>query len=262
MAAILKLPGFGASVLSQLIKTKIKRNLYYEIKDRVFEERFQGTTVQKMTKKVKVYGYDETKSSRELLMGILRDRMDNHKGKFISPIIYNELCTLEVKKNGRIEHSATAHDDQIFSMLLALYIWYEGKDLMERYGLEKGTVYTDEDETVEMGLSETYSDISGNMSIDDDPLLDDPETRRILSQKSMSFDEWANKQREDDNNAIKELMRDPVGKKAWLEHNHEEDDGSGFGLYTIPDQVFMDTDLQGDTRTDLQKQFDSIIDIR
>lgn len=254
--------GFGASVLSQLIKTKIKRNLYYEIKDRVFEERFQGTTVQKMTKKVKVYGYDETKSSRELLMGILRDRMDNHKGKFISPIIYNELCTLEVKKNGRIEHSATAHDDQIFSMLLALYIWYEGKDLMERYGLEKGTVYTDEDETVEMGLSETYSDISGNMSIDDDPLLDDPETRRILSQKSMSFDEWANKQREDDNNAIKELMRDPVGKKAWLEHNHEEDDGSGFGLYTIPDQVFMDMDLQGDTRSDLQKQFDSIIDIR
>ena len=69
-------------------------------------------------------------------------------------------------------------------------------------------------------------------------------------------------QREDDNNAIKELMRDPVGKKAWLEHNHEEDDGSGFGLYTIPDQVFMDMDLQGDTRTDLQKQFDSIIDIR
>lgn len=94
----MKCTGFGASVLSQLIKTKIKRNLYYEIKDRTLEERAQGMSIQKITKKVKVYGFDETKASRELLMGILRDRMDNHKAKFISPIIYNELCTLEVKK--------------------------------------------------------------------------------------------------------------------------------------------------------------------
>ena len=133
----MKCTGFGASVLSQLIKTKIKRNLYYEIKDRTLEERAQGMSIQKITKKVKVYGFDETKASRELLMGILRDRMDNHKAKFISPIIYNELCTLEVKKNGRIEHASNAHDDQIFSYLLALYIWYEGKDLMERFGLQK-----------------------------------------------------------------------------------------------------------------------------
>ena len=258
----MKLPGFGASVLSQLIKTKIKRNLYYEIKDRVFEERFQGATVQKMTKKVKVYGYDETKSSRELLMGILRDRMDNHKGKFISPIIYNELCTLEVKKNGRIEHSATAHDDQIFSMLLALYIWYEGKDLMERYGLEKGTVYTDEDETVEMGLAETYSDISSQMTIDNDPLLDDPETRRIISQKTTSFNDWRNQQLEEDNKAVQDLLNDPVGRQAWFEYNHEEDDKSGYGLFTIPNQVFMDIDPSIDTRTELQKQFDSITDLR
>ena len=70
--------------------------------------------MQKVTRKVREYGFTETKASRELLMGILRDRMDNHKAKFISPIIYSELCTLEVKKNGRIEHSSNAHDDQIF----------------------------------------------------------------------------------------------------------------------------------------------------
>lgn len=262
VASILKLPGFGASVLSQLVKSKIKRNLYYEIKDRTLEERYQGATVQKVTKKVKVYGFDETKTSRELLMGILRDRMDNHKAKFISPIIYNELCTLEVKKNGRIEHSATAHDDQIFSMLLALYIWYEGKDLMERYGLEKGTLYTDDDETVEMGLGESYTDIADNMSIDEDPLLDDPETKKILSKKTMSYDEWMHNQYEQDRQAVQELMRDPVSKKAWLEYNHEEDDGSGYGMYTIPTQVFMDIDMNEDNRSDLQKQFDSITDLR
>lgn len=262
VASISKHSGFGSSVLSILVKSKIKRNLYYEIKDRTLEERYQGATVQKVTKKVKVYGFDETKASRELLMGILRDRMDNHKGKFISPIIYNELCTLEVKKNGRIEHSATAHDDQIFSMLLALYIWYEGVDLMERYGLEKGTLYTDDDETVELGLGESYADISGNMGIDEDPLLTDPETKQILSSKTMSYDEWMHQQNEQDLQAVQELMRDPVARQSWLEYNHEEDDGSSVGMYTIPTQIFMDIDMDADPRSELQRQFDNITDLR
>ena len=129
VAFIKKFMGFGASVLSTLIKTKIKKNLYFEIKDRVFEERFDGVRTIKKTQKQRVYGFDETKSSRELLMEILRDRMENYKSKFISPIIYGELTTLETKKNGRIEHSDNAHDDQIFSYLMALYVCMKEKTL-------------------------------------------------------------------------------------------------------------------------------------
>lgn len=247
--------------MAQLLKTKIKRNLYYEIKDRVLEEKFNGMTMQKTTRKVKVYGFDETKNSRELLMGILRDRMDNHKAKFISPIIYNELCTLEVKKNGRIEHSANAHDDQIFSYLMALYIWYEGKDLMERYGLQKGTIQTDEDETTETGLEESMMDISSDMSIEDDGIIKD--TSEFLKQsKTYAYEEWVDKQNEDNRKADEMLRNDPRSRKAWFEHNHLTDDNSGVGIYTIPNEIFDSFYVDEKPVSKLQKEFDSIQDLR
>lgn len=92
-------------------------------------------------------------------MEILKERMEKHKAKFISPIIFDELTTLEVKRNGRIEHADNAHDDQIFSYLLALYVWYEGKNLMQNFGLDKGTLYTDDADEEYLGLDETYRDI-------------------------------------------------------------------------------------------------------
>ena len=246
-----------------MLKTKIKRNLYYEIKDRVFEERYRGATVDKKTKKVKVYGFDETKQSRELLMQILRDRMDNHKAKFISPIIYNELCTLEVKKNGKIEHSATAHDDQIFSYLMALYIWYEGKDLMERYGLEKGTLYTDEDVTVEDGIYESYADITGDMNMVDDPIT--TENKGFFGDKtsSISYEDWQQSQFNEDQKAIDDLMKNPVTRSVWLKNNHEEDDGYESAMVELPITLFMNFDTNNtDTRSDLQREFDNITDLR
>lgn len=248
-------------MLATLIKTKIKRNLYYEIKERCYEERAQGMTITKMNKKVKVYGYDETKANRELLMGILRDRMDNHKAKFISPIIYNELCTLEVKKNGRIEHSSNAHDDQIFSYLLALYIWYEGKDLMERYGLQKGTVSTDDDVTVEMGLEENLEDISQDMSIDEDEILADTKAF-IDDSKSISYQQWLLNQQAENNAADEAIRNDPRTRKAWYEHNHLDDDGAGIGMVNIPDKVFMTYYEDEQPKSELQQTFDSIKDLR
>lgn len=214
-----------------------------------------------MTKKVKVYGFDETKTSRELLMGILRDRMDNHKAKFISPIIYSELCTLEVKKNGRIEHSNNAHDDQIFSYLLALYMWYEGKDLMERYGLQKGTISTDEDLTVEMGLGENLEDISSEMAIEDDEILVDTK-EFIKSSQSKSYNEWLKEQQEENMKADEQLRTDPRTRKAWYAHNHLEDDGAGVGIYKIPDNVFNSFYDEEKPKSKLQEEFDSINELR
>ena len=253
--------GFGSSVLAQLIKTKIKRNLYYEIKDRVYEERSQGMHIQKMTKKVKVYGYDETKQSRELLMGILRDRMDNHKAKFISPIIYDELCTLEVKKNGRIEHASNAHDDQIFSYLLALYIWYEGKDLMERYGLQKGTILTDEDDTVEFGVGDDYKSIAQELSLEDDEIIEQ-QKEFFRKSKSISYNEWLDHQMQESEKADEELRNNPRTRKAWYEHNHLADDNVGAGSYTIPNEVFDSFYNEPKPKSKLQTEFDKITDLR
>ena len=231
--------GFGASLLRLLIKTKIKKNLYYEIKDRVMEERSLGTAVVKTTKKVKCYGFDETKRSREQLMEILRDRMDNHKRKFISPIIYDELLTLEVKKNGRIEHADNYHDDQIFSYLMALYVWYSGEHLMERYGLQKGTLYTDDEGIDEsFGIEEDYIDITEDINTDNDMV--EEQMKYLKSDKTILYSQWEEQQRAQDEMALKQLLSTKIGRKAYARKYSisEEDLNRDNEMIKIPDSVF------------------------
>ena len=137
--------GFGSTVIAKLIKMGLKKNLYYEIKDIVVEERQDGVHAYKQKIRTKVYGLTSTKSIRQLLIDILLERVENHKDKIISPIIYNELLGMEIKRNGKIEHSSSTHDDQVFSMLMALYMWYEGVNMAERFGLKKTTIKTDDE---------------------------------------------------------------------------------------------------------------------
>ena len=152
--------GFGASVLAKLLTTSIKKNLYYEVKDKVIEERTQSHNTYKRTQKTKVYGLDNTHKTRDLLIDILLRRMENHKDKFISPILYKELETLEVKRSGRIEHTSKGHDDQVFSYLMALYVWYEGKDLADKFGMQVCPIKTDaEAEEAYIPIEEKYKNV-------------------------------------------------------------------------------------------------------
>lgn len=257
--------GFGASVLSTLVKSKIKKNLYFEVKDRVIEERFNGVKRAQKTVKKKVFGFDETRDSRQLLMEILKERMEKHKAKFISPIIFNELTTLEVKRNGRIEHADNAHDDQIFSYLLALYVWYEGKDLMQNFGLDKGTIYTDATDEEYFGLEETYRNIVEDIEIEDDEELKD-QLNFLSSDKSISFKEWQDQEFLKDKEVLNNLLRNKVTRKAYARQNHmdEESLNNEHAFTTLPNSAFyvMDLNEDQDNRSDLQKEFDNIIDLR
>lgn len=241
--------GFGASVLSTLKNTKIKRNLYYEIKDRVLEERSFGGMNQtiKRTQKCKVYGFDETKSSRDLLMQILRERVDNHKSKFFSPIILSELRTLEYKKNGRIEHSSNGHDDQIFSYLMAMYVWYEGKDLTERYGLQKVTIRTDDDMDDRIDIDNDWTDITE--AINDDNEIVQEQMEFINHNVSMSYNDWKEQERIKDQQAINHLLHTKQGQEAYIAKYHiDPDDLPIIGAnMDIPQELFDDfyDDLDG-----------------
>ena len=239
--------GFGASVLAKLIKTRIKRNLFYEIKDKVIEERSVGMNTVKKTQKTKIYGLDNTHNVRELLMEILRQRMEYHKDKFISPIIFSELETLEVKKNGRIEHTSTGHDDQVFSYLMALYIWYEGRDLMERWGIEKSTIKTDQDaEEAIVNLEEDYKNIVVDLERpdeDEDPAEIKKQLDYLASDKTMGFEQWMQSQAQQDRESLNRLLNTKLGKMAYMEKYHKDEDYMAQqGLYTIPNSVFMNDD--------------------
>ena len=177
-------------------------------------------------------------------MEILKERMINHKAKFVSPIIYKELTTLEVKKNGRIEHSSNAHDDQIFSMLLALYVWYEGQNLMENFGLQKGTLYSDSDldTELEMGLSEEYEDLTSSIesTISTDDMIKS-QLEYIQSDKTKLYSQWESEQRSLDENALKNLLRNKNALNAYCEkyHTDSEEVGSNNVFFVIPDSMFL-----------------------
>lgn len=232
--------GFGASVLSKLVKTSIKKNLYYEIKDKIVEERIEqyGKMI-KQTQRVKVYGLDSTKAVRDNLIEILRERMELHKDKFISPYIFNELQTLEVKRNGKVEHSDNGHDDTIFAYLMALYVWYDGVDVMERYGIQKKSLRTDQD------LEEAYEDLETKYNniipdLNDNPLTEelDQTIDQLMKSKGKLYNEWEAEQEADNKRALERLLSTKVGRDAYCKKYHIDPKTLENGRYEIPDEVF------------------------
>lgn len=235
--------GFGATVVSELLKTRIKRNLYFEIKDRIVEERFNGMHIARTKQKTKVYGLDSSKNIRNLLMEILRERMEYHKDKFVSPIIYSELETLEVKRNGKIEHASNGHDDQIFSYLIALYVWYYGKNVMETWNIQKQSIRTDQDaDEGIISLEEQYDDIFEDVMIDehDDPNDVKGQLEYLNQTKAVSYEQALINQQMQDEQALHMLIQNnPLAKKAFENKYGMEYENNNFGNYTIPNSVFM-----------------------
>ena len=115
VASIIKLSGFGVSVVQRLCKTSVKKNLYWEVKDKVIEETYNGVRMDRKPRKVKVYGLDSNKAVRSRLIEILVERVTYHKDKFVAPILHNEMRAMEIKKNGKVEPPDKSHDDEVLS---------------------------------------------------------------------------------------------------------------------------------------------------
>ena len=248
--------GFGISVVQRLCKTSVKKNLYWEVKDKVIEEKFNGVRMQKNTQRIKVYGLDSTREVRARLIEILYERVAYHKDKFVAPILHQEMQAMEVKKNGKVEHSDLTHDDQIFSYLMALYVWYEGKNLREVFGIEKSGIKTEEDvdDIVELSDVDEVTDITREIEMVNQ---DDTAQRAKLNQQLMQmqknkgilFSEYVTKQRKKEHEILQEMLRDPVVKEAYA-HKYgidpesvsvdtDYDNSNGGGL---PNSIFMDFD--------------------
>lgn len=120
----------------------------------------------KVKRRVKVYGLTSTKAVRARLIEILMERVRYHKDKFICPILHDEMRSMTVRPSGKVEHSDKTHDDQVFSYLMALYVWYDGKNLVENFGIRKSTIKTDEDEELVEDNFEDAIEKREKMSID------------------------------------------------------------------------------------------------
>ena len=249
VASISKQIGFGATVISKLIKMGLKKNLYYEIKDVIAEERQDGVHSYKHKVRTKVYGLTSTKAVRQLLIDLLIDRVENHKDKFISPIIYNELLGMEIKRNGKVEHSASTHDDQIFSLLLALYMWYEGVNMAERFGLKKVSIKTDDevDEQLDYYNDETMEIVDSFNKEDEFQEDIEKDLNAAIKAGGIQMEEFINKRREEERAVMESVLNTPIGAKAFKQQygipqdmpiEHYVDSSSSNGN-TIPDSVFI-----------------------
>lgn len=185
--------------------------------------------------------------------------MDNHKSRFIANIIYEELCTLEVKKNGRIEHADNAHDDQIFSYLMALYVWYYGKNLMETYGLDKRMIHTDAEEDVEvdpLGEDQEYEDLVGAIETEAEGEVES-QLAYINSNRAIMYNDFLAAEKAKDEKALKDILRTKVGRTAYAEKYHMDENDLDVGaMYEIPPEVFMDMSVGTQGISEIQRQFD------
>ena len=191
--------------------------------------------------------------------------MDYHKDKFISPIIMNELNGLEIKKN-RVDHSSTSHDDQIFSMLMALYVWYYGKDIMANFGIRTYNIRTDEDYQESMLDNENETSYIEIMTDNTENSEQVDEQLKLLNEGSGKlYEQFLLEQDEKDRQMIQQLMSSKLFKEAYAKkYNINLNTIDQAGVTQIPDSVF---DLSYDYSpseniSDLNKQFNSMTDIR
>ena len=233
--------GYGASVLAKLLTTSIKNNIFFTIKDKVIEERVTNGQIFKKTQKTKVYGSDSTHSEREALMEILRERVEYHKDKIISKTIYDELCGLEVKKNGRIEHSTNTHDDQVFSWLWALYVWYNGGDLLNQWGIQKRVLRTDADlEEAVLEINEPKTNIVEDLDFDVQQIEMVDEQIKTLTNApgKMMYKEWMDRVKAEDEAAMQRILSTKQGREAYERQFHTVVDIAETITTQIPLEVF------------------------
>ena len=208
-----------------LLKTSIKKNLYYEIKERRDEEVINGINIKRPARRVKVYGSISNKKKRDDLISILHQRVQHHRDKFMTREIYDELCTMVVKPNGKVEHADDAHDDLVFSYLWALYVFYQGEELPTRFHLLKKEIYTDDnyDET-SYSLEEEYGEESiiepyvFKESHDETSKIIEDQMRIIDRSKTISMEDLYKRQMEEGEKALSRIRQTPQGREAIAKH--------------------------------------------
>lgn len=191
------------------------------------------------------------------MIEILYDRVAYHKDKFIAPILHQEMEAMEVKKNGKVEHSDNSHDDQVFSYLMALYVWYEGKNLAENFHIIKNTLKTDVDEEFEENEIEQFMEPKATVDLEKSSLYDEEEDNNGINSTLKWMEEQSNVRlysEVKEENYLRELERRntilQIDRKARESYARERGldpemfDGANptFGNYTIPESIFIDSD--------------------
>lgn len=235
--------GFGTSVIAKLVKSNIKRNLFFTIKDRVIEEQVINGVTHRRQQKVKVYGFDSSKSGRAELFELVNDRVEYHKDKVVDPRIHEELCALRMDVKGRIDHPVGGHDDLVIAWALALYVLYRGGDIANEFGITRHMIKTDAELDEEIYDVNTDAEvIADKIEVVDNEAEVDQQLKILDSAPGkMDYEEWRKSEFAAEEEAVKKILSTKQGKEAYIRHYHldpesVEDDT----MVTLPSSLFTD----------------------
>ena len=127
---------------------------------------------------------------------------------------------------------------------MALYIFYEGKDVMERWNIYKHNITTDTDEEEGiMSLEEKYDDVLTNIKNEEsyERCKVEEQLSYLNSNKAISFEEHLLQQEAADEQAMRDLLNNnPLARKAYSQKYANEFDTMSTGMVDIPTELFMD----------------------
>ena len=155
---------------------------------------------------------------------------------------------------------------------MALYVWYEGKNLRENFHIEKQSIKVEEgvDDTI-TALDQKYTsvidEVVGPAATSEEDARNE-EVNQMLAElkrgQGILFNEFAKRRDEEEDRMFKMLLRSkPVLKSYCKEHNISEEEvrEEVFGGETdIPDSVFtgFNSDVEMDQSNKLKRNFNML----
>jgi len=131
---IIERNSYGLNLIQYFMKNRtIEPRMLQEERESLGEKtQKDGFTVKKRSKNI-IYGVDTNQKTRKLMFELLPEIIDTEYDKIVSPFLYEDIAGLERKKNGKIEHSTTSHDDSLMSYLIFRYALHYGKCLKNKF---------------------------------------------------------------------------------------------------------------------------------
>lgn len=131
----------GDAIIKFLLLSDIAGRIYFDKFKEISEKNMEELeTVESVLKRKAqshtYYGVYTNPKSREVMFSILANWIKNKKENFIGQNVTRDITKL-VSKGGKIQAASGFHDDSIMSMLIALYVYYQGNNL-EVFGFSRG----------------------------------------------------------------------------------------------------------------------------
>lgn len=156
----------GDAVIDLLKKTEVSSLLYFD------SDTFLGGNpdekldahgfIKREAENRKSFGVHTNGKSREIMMAILMRLVAEKKDAFATAYVINDMNNLVKKASGKIEARANAHDDNIMSFLIGMYVLYHGKKL-HNWGFVRGSTPTDPDTLRPMSYRDVYDEMTPDM---------------------------------------------------------------------------------------------------